>query len=179
MLEALHRKATQLDITQPVTPSTPHMYLLSKNQILFLVSWLALSLSAVACSTIAPQQPNEPAVPPKLILQRLSVAFLGQDGSAVIGSGCSGDDGKGTIINYHIVVGGVDENKQVHRIIVAGDNSTLTWEFPCSDNWALSASNLGNGNWEIFIAPSLSSKVYTVMFFYDDDTFALGVGVAP
>ena len=65
----------------------------------------------------------------------------------------------------------------VQASIVAGDNSTLTWEFPCSDNWARSAANLGNGKWEIFIAPSLSSKVYTVMFFYDDDTFALGVGV--
>lgn len=152
---------------------------LLKNQISISFLWLVLSLSALACKTSMPPQSNQPAVPPKLILQRLSVAFLGQDGYSIIGSGCPGDDGIGTIIDYHLVVSGVDESKEVHRIIVAGDNSTLTWEFPCSDNWALSASNLGNGNWEIFIAPSLPSKVYTVMFFYDDDTFALGVGVVP
>ncbi len=155
------------------------MRYLLKKQKSFLLLWLILFLSSLACKITAPPQSNESAVPPKLILQRLSVAFLGQDGSAVIGSGCPGNDGKGTIIDYHLVVGGVDESKEVHRIIVAGDNSTLTWEFPCSDNWALSASNLGNGNWEIFIAPSLPSKVYTVMFFYSDDTFALGVGVVP
>lgn len=119
-----------------------------------LMLWLALLASLTGCKTTISIEPSQAeSQPPKLILQRLSVTFLGQDGKAVIGSGCPGDDGKGTIINYHIVVGGVDENKQVHRIIVAGDNSTLTWEFPCSDNWALSASNLGNGNWEIFIAP--------------------------
>jgi len=155
------------------------MQYLIKKQKIVLLNWLILFLSALACKSSTPPQSNQPAVPPKIILQRLSVAFLGQDGKAVIGSGCPGDDGKGTIIDYHLVVGGVDESKEVHRIIVAGDNSTLTWEFPCSDNWALSASNLGNGNWEIFIAPSLPSKVYTVMFFYDDDTFALGVGVVP
>jgi len=155
------------------------MQYLIKKQKIVLLNWLILFLSSLACKTSTPPQSNQPTVPPKIILQRLSVAFLGQDGNAVIGSGCPGTDGKGTIINYHLVVGGVDESKEVHRIIVAGDNSTLTWEFPCSDNWALSASNLGNGNWEIFIAPSLPSKVYTVMFFYDDDTFALGVGIAP
>jgi hypothetical protein len=56
----------------------------------------------------------------------------------------------------------------------------LTWEFPCNKNdWAVSATDLGNGNWEIFIAPSLPSQVYTVMFFYTDDTFVLGMSVVP
>ena len=117
---------------------------------------------------------------PEIILQRLGVAFLGQDGHKVIGSGCPGADGKGLIVDYHLVVGGVDDGKKVQRILVAGDNSTLTWELPCSKNdWALSAKDLGNGNWEIFIAPSLPSRVYTVIFFYTDDTFALGMGVVP
>lgn len=117
--------------------------------------------------------------PPDVILQRLSIAFLGQDGHKIIGSGCPGNDGKGTIIDYHLVVSGVDESKKVQRVLVAGDNSTLTWESPCNNDWALSATNLGNGNWEIFIAPSLPSKIYTVIFFYDDDTFALGMSSAP
>jgi hypothetical protein len=112
---------------------------------------------------------------PEIILQRLNVAFLGQDGKKVIGSGCPGSDGKGTILDYHFIVGGVDENKEVQRISVAGDHSTLTWASPCSNNWALEAKNLGNGIWEIFIAPSLPSKIYTVLFFYADDTFALGM----
>jgi hypothetical protein len=114
-----------------------------------------------------------------VVLQRLSVAFLGLDGHKVIGSGCPGIDGKGIIEDYHLIVGNVDTEKNVERILVAGDNSTLTWELPCSHDWALSAEDLGNGNWEIFIAPSLPSKIYTVIFFYADDTFALGMVIAP
>jgi hypothetical protein len=112
---------------------------------------------------------------PEIILQRLNVAFLGQDGKKVIGSGCPGSDGKGAILDYHFIVGGVDENKEVQRISVAGDHSTLTWASPCSNNWALEAKDLGNGIWEIFIAPSLPSKIYTVLFFYKDETLALGM----
>jgi hypothetical protein len=116
---------------------------------------------------------------PEIILQRLGVSFLGQDGHKVIGSGCPGNDGKGTIVDYHLIVSNVDENKKVQRIIVTGDNSTLTWELPCGNAWALSAMTLGNGNWEIFIAPSLPSAVYTIMVFYEDNSFALGMDIAP
>ncbi len=114
-------------------------------------------------------------VEPEIILQRLNVSFHGQDGKKVIGSGCPGTDGKGIIVDYHFVVDGVDENKEVQRVLVAGDNSTLTWASPCSNNWALDATNVGNGIWEIFIAPSLPSKIYTVLFFYTDATVALGM----
>lgn len=115
---------------------------------------------------------------PKIILQRLGVSFLGQDGHKVIGSGCPGNDGKGTIVDYHLTVNNVDEDKKIQRIIVAGDNSTLTWELPCSDAWALLVKNSENGNLEIFIAPSISSRVYTVIIFYEDNSFALGMSVA-
>jgi len=111
----------------------------------------------------------------EIILQRLNVSFLGKDGKKMIGSGCPGTDGKGTIVDLHFVVGGVDENKEVQRVLVAGDNSTLTWASPCTNNWALDATNLGNGIWEIFIAPSLPSKMYTALFFYTDATVALGM----
>jgi hypothetical protein len=122
--------------------------------------------------------PNlETLLVPKIILQRLGVSFLGQDGHKVIGSGCPGNDGKGTIVDYHLTVNNVDEDKKIQRIIVAGDNSTLTWELPCSDAWALSVKNSENGNLEIFIAPSMSSRVYTVMIFYEDNSFALGMSV--
>ena len=104
---------------------------------------------------------------------------MGLDGYKVIGSGCPGIDGKGTIEDYHLIVSGVDEYRSITRILVAGDNSTLTWEYPCNNDWALAAQGLGNGNWEIFIAPSLPSRVYTVVFFYDDNTFALGAGFVP
>jgi hypothetical protein len=143
-----------------------------------LVFGIILLIFSLSCQIIGGdiQTPQSP----KVVLQRLSVAFLGQDGHKVIGSGCPGTDGKGTIVDYHFIVGNVDADKKVQRILVAGDNSTLTWELPCSnDDWALSATNLGNGNWEIFIAPSLPSRVYTVIFFYDDDTFALGMGIVP
>jgi hypothetical protein len=139
--------------------------------------WLILLIFSLSCKASGEyeQMPQFP----KVELQRLSVAFLGQDGHKVMGSGCPGTDGKGTIIDYHLVVSGIDDNKKVQRILVAGDNSTLTWELPCNNDWALSATDLGNGNWEIFIAPSLPSRVYTVIFFYDDDTFALGMGTVP
>lgn len=127
----------------------------------------------VAVTEISPDL-NVP-LEPEIILKRLNVSFLGQDGKKVIGSGCPGTDGKGTIVDYHFVVGSLDENKEVKRVLVAGDNSTLTWASPCSNNWALAATNLGNGIWEIFIAPSLPSKTYTVLFFYTDATLALGM----
>lgn len=140
-----------------------------------LLSLLIPLLLSLACrGTNVSETPQQPQV----ILQRLSVAFLGLDGHKVIGSGCPGTDGKGAIENYHIIVGNVDMEKKVERILVAGDNSTLTWEKPCRNDWALSAEDLGNGNWEIFIAPSLPSKVYTVIFFYNDNTFALGMTTA-
>jgi hypothetical protein len=146
----------------------------------FFIFWLFLILLSLACTTSVLNKPYEQTPHnPDVVLQRLSVAFLGQDNHKIIGSGCPGTYGKGTIIDYHLVLSGIDENKKVERILVAGDNSTLTWELPCSDDWALSATDLGNGNWEIFIAPSLPSKIYTVIFFYDDDTFALGMGNAP
>ena len=116
---------------------------------------------------------------PELILQRLDVSFLGQDGHKVIGSGCPGTDGKGGIVDHHLLVSNVADDKTVERIIVTGDNSTLTWEKPCDHAWGLAANVLGNGNWEIFIAPSLPSRVYTVMIFYDDNSFALGMDTAP
>lgn len=127
-----------------------------------------------------PSKPTQPELSsPRIILQRLNVTFLGQDGHKVIGSGCPGTDGKGEIIDYHFIVENVDETKNVERIIVTGDNSTLTWELPCTNDWALSAENLENGDWEIFIAPSLYSKVYTILFFYDDNTFTLGMTTTP
>ena len=130
--------------------------------------------------TYEPKTGNEPAPSsPKIVLQRLGVAFLGEDGHQVMGSGCPGVDGKGEIVDYHLIVSNVDKHKSVERILVTGDHSTLTWEQPCSDDWALSAVDLGNGNWEIFIAPSLPSNVYTVMFFYEDKTFAMGMTIAP
>jgi len=154
------------------------LYLRKHSPILIL--WLVLTLLSLACRSSLSHELNEKtSLSPKIVLQRLSVAFLGQDGHKVIGSGCPGSDGKGTIVDYHLVVSGIDEGKEVQRIIVAGDNSTLTWESPCSDDWALAANNLGNGNWEIFIAPSLPSRTYTVIFFYADDTFALGTGIVP
>ncbi|MEW6404709.1 MAG: hypothetical protein AB1649_23175 [Chloroflexota bacterium] len=116
---------------------------------------------------------------PEIILLRLDVSFLGQDGHKVIGTGCPGTDNKGTVVDYHFIVSNVDEDKDVERIIVAGDNSTLTWESPCSKDWALLAKNLGNGNWEIFIAPSEPARIYTVIFFYDDSSFALGMDTTP
>ena len=134
------------------------------------------SLSCQVASSATQTAPDLDApLKPEIILQRLNVSFLGQDGKKVIGSGCPGNDGKGAIIDYHFVIGGVDEDKEVQRVLVAGDHSTLTWASPCGNNWALEATNLGNGIWEIFIAPSLSSKIYTVLFFYTDNTVALGM----
>lgn len=146
----------------------------------FFTLGIALIALSLACKTGLQNAPNgQTPHSPDIALQRLSVAFLGQDNHKIIGSGCPGNDGQGIIVDYHLIVSGVDESKRIEQIVVAGDNSTLTWELPCREAWALSATNLGNGNWEIFIAPSLPSKTYTVLFFYDDNTFALGTGTAP
>jgi hypothetical protein len=147
----------------------------AKKYILPLI-FLFFSLS---CQAIAGDKSGLPSQQPQVVLERLSVAFLGLDGHKIVGSGCPGTYDKGVIEDYHLIIGNVDTEKKVQRILVTGDNSTLTWELPCSNDWALSAEDLGNGNWEIFIAPSLPSKVYTVIFFYTDDTFALGMAVVP
>jgi hypothetical protein len=146
--------------------STPIVQVLSITQI--------VPVTQVVTPTQIPLALNAP-LGPEIILQRLNVSFLGQDGKKVIGSGCPGTDGKGSIVDYHFMVGGVDENRQVQRVLVAGDNSTLTWASPCNNTWALEAANQGNGVWEIFIAPSLPSKTYTILFFYSDKTIALGM----
>jgi hypothetical protein len=121
--------------------------------------------------------PAESAMPPTpgIILSRLSVSFLGADGHKVIGTGCPGTDGKGSIVDYHIIVSDIVEGKNVQRMIVAGDNSTLTWEWPCHSAWALAANDRGNGIWDLFLAPSSPSQVYTVMAFYEDNTFSVGM----
>ncbi len=117
----------------------------------------------------------ESTVGPKMVLERLRVDFLGNDGHKVIGSGCPGMAGKGVIANYHLVVNGVDKDRKVQRVLVAGDNSTLTWEWPCNGDWELLARDLGRGKWDIFIAPSLPTHAYAVLFFYDDNTMAMGI----
>jgi hypothetical protein len=123
--------------------------------------------------------PPTSAAMPKIVLQRLQVAFLGQDGHQLIGSGCPGSDGEGSITNYHFAVSNVNVDSTVARIVVAGDNSTLTWAWPCTDNWGLLAIEAENGDWDIFIAPSEPASVYTVMFFYNDHTIALGMTAVP
>lgn len=61
-------------------------------------------------------------------------------------------------------------------MIVAGDNGTDTWEWPCQTyDWELMARDSGEGDWDIFIAPSLPQNIYNVFFFYDDNTLALGM----
>ena len=111
----------------------------------------------------------------KIILQRLEVEYLGQDGHRVIGSGCPGNDGRGSIDNYHFVISGVDKYRTVTRVVVLGDNSTLTWAWPCSDTWGLVAENYGDGVWDVYIAPSSPTDIYTILFIYDDNTMAVGM----
>jgi hypothetical protein len=111
----------------------------------------------------------------KVILQRLEVQLLGQDGHRVIGSGCPGNDDRGSIDNYHFVVTGVDQYRKVTRVVVLGDNSTLTWAWPCSDTWGLVAENYGDGVWDVYIAPSSPADIYTILFIYDEKYMAFGM----
>jgi len=149
------------------------------------VPLLALMAGSLACtidfssaqSLPAPQATLGPPPPAaaEVILQRLQVDFLGADGHKLVGSGCPGTDGRGSIVDYHLVVQGVDTDRKVDRILVAGDNGTLTWQSPCNDSWGLLANDLGAGKWEVYLAPSLPSDLYTIIFFYDDNSFALGM----
>ena len=143
-----------------------------------LFSSACVALSAQPVSTPKVLGPSEPDGV-KVILQRLEIEYLGQDGHRVIGSGCPGTDGKGSIEDYHFVVRGVDIDREVQRVLVAGDNSTLTWEWPCSDAWGLMAKERSRGVWNVYIAPSLPTEIYTLIFFYDDNTMALGMVSVP
>jgi hypothetical protein len=112
---------------------------------------------------------------PRIVLQRLHVAYWGQDGATFIGSGCPGRDGKGVLVDYHFTVDGVDTSRAVTRILVAGNDSTVTWEWPCGHTWGLHAVDQGDGFWDIYVAPSEPTEVYTVVFFYDDNSMAMGM----
>jgi len=152
----------------------------SKKAILIISSLFLASLSCVLSNNQSTTAPRTTLGPPpsnelKVILQRLEVNYLGLDGHKVIGSGCPGNDGRGSIENYHFIVQGVDKDREVTRILVAGDNSTLTWGWPCNENWGLLAQNLDDGVWEIFIAPSSPTQMYTILFFYDDNVMAMGM----
>jgi hypothetical protein len=145
---------------------------------------LALATASFTCTIdlstsqdITPQNTlgPPPLDSPQVILQRLRVEFLGADGHKLVGSGCPGSDGRGSIVDYHFLVHGVDSDRQVETILVAGDSSTLTWQWPCTVSWALLPNDLGRGNWEVFIAPSEPSQIYTLIFFYEDNTFAMGM----
>jgi len=138
-----------------------------------------LSVVANETSTPVPARTAVMQSIPQIILQRLQVTFLGQDGHKLIGSGCPGSDGEGSIVDYHLTVSNVDADRSIARIVVAGDNSTLTWAWPCTDNWGLLAIEAANGEWDIFIAPSEPARIYTVMFFYSDHTMALGMTTVP
>lgn len=166
-----------------------------KNRIIFLVCCSLLLSMSLACRlaslpSLMPSSPvtspNPTLVPtpvniptPQIILQRLKVSYLGLDGNKLIGSGCPGNYGKGTTVDYHFSVSGVDTYREVTRVVVTGDNSTITWAMPCSDNWELVALDAGGGEWDIFVAPSETSHVYTVLFFYSDHSIALGMTTAP
>ena len=141
-----------------------------------LVLLLSVSLACSMSGTPTPagMLPPTPSSP-KVILQRLQITYLGLDGHRLVGSGCPGDTGMGSIENYHFIVQGVDIDRRVQRILVTGDNSTLTWESPCKDDWGLAAKEIRPGTWEVYIAPSLPSRIYTILFFYDDNTFAIGM----
>lgn len=157
-----------------------------KTQIFFLLTFILLLSLACRMTRSAATPATAPAVlgppslaSPQVILQRLEVVYLGQDGQRLIGSGCPGTDGQGVLENVHFIVQGVDTAKKVERVLVAGDNSTLTWEWPCSNDWGLLAKDAGNGTWEVFIAPSLPTEIYTLIFFYDDNSMALGMVSVP
>jgi hypothetical protein len=151
------------------------------------IVFLFFMLAALACTfelpfarrphSPEPQSILGPTSPASLtiILQRLDVIFLGPDGHKLIGSGCPGSDGIGAIVDYHLAVSGVDTDRRVERVLVAGDNGTLTWEWPCSGSWGLLARESSPGEWDVFIAPSYDADVYTVVFFYDDATMAMGM----
>jgi hypothetical protein len=108
---------------------------------LILSIFLVLTSFACVTGTIspAPIQPENCSPTPlarlgppiaddlKVILPRLEIKYLGKDGHRVIGSGCPGNDGRGSVDNYHFVISGVDKYRTVTRVVVLGDNSTLTW----------------------------------------------------
>jgi hypothetical protein len=114
------------------------------------------------------------------LLGRLQVTFLGISSESLIGTGCPGDDGRGSVPNYHLQVQGVSSQKQVARIVVLGNIGTDTWESPCTNAWALLANPISNGaSWDIYIAAADPQTAYTVIIFYDDQSLALGTSILP
>lgn len=152
--------------------------------LLVLLTGLAcgLSLSTIPDAPPAPAptaalDPRPPVDDLQVILQRLEVTYHGQDGYTYIGSGCPGNDRRGDLIDIHFTVAGVDRGKQVSRIVVAGNNTTLTWQRPCAGtgSWGLDAQEGEGGVWEIYVAPSEFAEIYTILFFYSDNSVAMGM----
>ena len=150
------------------------------------ILFILFFLFSTACALLNPQTPTtqivlspSPESEIQVILQRLEITYLGLDGHKVVGSGCPGNDRKGSIENIHFLVRGVNVDKKVQRVLVVGNYSTLTWATPCTDSWGLLAKDTGNGIWDIFIAPSLFPEIYTIIFFYDDNSMALGMLEVP
>src|SRR5512133_185451 len=84
---------------------------------------LEASTASLLSTPVAPVQVE--MLPPtpssaRVIVQRLKVAYMGLDGHRLIGSGCPGRDGMGSIENYHFVVSGVDIDRKVQRVLVTG-----------------------------------------------------------
>jgi len=118
----------------------------------------------------------ESAPPVQIIVQRLGLTYEGQDGAKLIGSGCPGNDYRGEVVDYHFRVSGVDPNREVSQIVLMGDNSTITWQWPCTGTiWALWAEDQGGGVWDLYVAPSEATVVYTVLFLYADHAMAAGM----
>lgn len=162
---------------------------MNKRRIItILLITLSVLLVGLACSLSRPSKPAPTPLPPvagppsgpQIVLQRLEVTYYGQDGQTVIGSGCPGNDGRGSQNDIHFAVAGVDPGKQVSRIVVAGDNSTLTWQLPCSGtgSWELAAEQASDGLWDIYVAPSDYAGVYTILVIYSDNSLAMGMVTA-
>jgi hypothetical protein len=130
---------------------------------------------------IAATQTAEAALAkPVILLGRLQVTFLGINPVSLIGTGCPGDDGRGSVPNYHFLVQGVSPERQVVRIVVLGNVGTATWELPCSNAWALVANPDSTGlSWDIYVAAASEQSAYTIIFFYDDQTMTLGTAIVP
>ena len=158
---------------------------MNKQRNLTVLITLFVLLVGLACSLSLPSKQDPTPLPPvsgpptgpQIVLQRLEVTYYGQDGQTQIGSGCPGTDGKGSQKDIHFAVAGVDPGKQVSRIVVAGDNSTLTWQLPCAGtgSWELAAHQANDGLWDIYVAPSDFAGVYTILVIYSDNSVAMGM----
>lgn len=107
---------------------------------------------------------------------RLKASFLGQDGTGLVGIGCTRDD---TPDNIHISVTGLRTDVEPEGWEVTDPAGSGLWALPCNGrNWWLDAMAAGDGTAQLYLKPHRDAPDgtrYRVTVLYPDGSAAYAV----